>query len=123
MKKYSKKLVLGIAGLAIFGLGYVMFTGLTSAYGCGWAGSGGQGYAPQRGGAWQKGPMANAPTITQDQAIDIVSNHIRKLNPNLKVGRVNDAGSFFEAEILSSDNEVVQLMGVDKQSGRIMLIN
>ena len=123
MKKYSKKLVFGIAGLAIFSLGYVMFTGHTNANACGWGGSGGQGYAPQRGGAWQKGPMANAPTLTQEQAIEIISNHIRRLNPDLKVGRVNDAGSFFEAEILSTDNEVVQLMGVDKQSGRIMLIN
>ena len=124
MKKYSKKLVIGIAGLAILGFVYVLITGYTPAHACGWGGSGGQGYAPQqRGGAWQKGPMANAPAITQEQAFDIVSNHISRLNPNLKVGQVNDAGSFFEAEILSADNEVVQLMGVDKQSGRIMLIN
>lgn len=49
--------------------------------------------------------------------------HVKKLNPNLEVGRINDAGSFFEAEILSKDKEVVQLMGVDKESGRLMLIN
>ena len=124
MKKYSKKLIIGIAGLTILGLGYILITGHTPAHACGWGGSGGQGYAPQQtGGAWHKGPMANAPAITQEQAFDIVSTHISRLNPDLKVGQVNDAGSFFEAEILSADNEVVQLMGVDKQSGRIMLIN
>lgn len=60
---------------------------------------------------------------SKEQAFDIVSNHIRKLKPDLRVGQINDAGNFYEAEILSTDNEVVQLIGVDKQSGRLMLIN
>jgi hypothetical protein len=52
-----------------------------------------------------------------------VSRHVKRLNPDLEVGRLNDAGSFFEAEIISKDHEVIQLMGVDKESGRLMLIN
>jgi hypothetical protein len=122
MKKYPKKLVFGILSLAIFGFGFLMFTGHQSAQACGWGGSGGQGYAPQQRGN-QMGPLASKPAITQEQAFDIVSNHIKRLNPDLRVGQVNDAGNFFEAEILSTDNEVVQLMGVDKLSGRLMLIN
>lgn len=109
-------------GLAIFGFGYVMFTGHQPAQACGYGNSGGQGYAPQQRGN-QMGPLASRPAVTQEQAFDIVSNHIRKLNPDLRVGQINDAGNFYEAEILSTDNEVVQLMGVDKQSGRLMLIN
>ena len=122
MKKYSKKLAFGILSLAVFGFGYLMFTGHQPAQACGWGGSGGQGYAPQQRGN-RMGPLASKPALTQEQAFDIVSNHIKRLNPDLRVGQVNDAGNFYEAEILSTDNEVVQLMGVDKQSGRLMLIN
>ena len=122
MKKHSKKLVFGILSLAIFGFGFLVFTGHQPAEACGWGGSGGQGYAPQQRGN-QMGPLASKPALTQEQAFDIVSNHIKRLNPDLRVGQINDAGNFFEAEILATDNEVVQLMGVDKQSGRLMLIN
>ena len=123
MKKYFKTVAFGMLGLAIFGFGYLMFTGHQTAQACGWGGSGGQGYVPERGKTWQSGPLAAKPSLTKEQAFEIVSNHIRKLNPNLQVGQINDAGNFYEAEILSTDNEVVQLMGVDKQSGRLMLIN
>jgi hypothetical protein len=122
MKKNFKKLVFGILSLAIFGFGFLMFTRHQQAEACGWGGSGGQGYAPQRRGN-QMGPLASKPAVTQEQAFDIVFNHIRKLNPDLRVGQINDAGNFYEAEILSTDNEVVQLMGIDKQSGRLVLIN
>ena len=122
MKRHSKKLVFGILGLAIFGVGFLVFTGHQPAEACGWGGSGGQGYAPQQRGN-QMGPLASKPALTQEQAFDIVSNHIKKLIPDLRVGQINDAGNFYEAEVLSTDNEVVQLIGVDKQSGRLMLIN
>jgi len=122
MKKNFMKLAFGILSLAIFGFGFLVFTGHQPAEACGWGGSGGQGYAPQQRGN-QMGPLASKPAITQEQAFDIVSNHIKRLNPDLRVGQVNDAGNFYEAEILSTDNEVVQLMGIDKQSGRLMLIN
>ena len=122
MKKNFKKLAFGILSLAVFGFGFLVFTGYQEAEACGWGGSGGQGYAPQRRGN-QLGPLASKPAITQEQAFDMVFNHIKRLNPDLRVGQVNDAGNFYEAEILSADNEVVQLMGVDKQSGRLMLIN
>jgi hypothetical protein len=68
-------------------------------------------------------PVARRSFLTKEKAVEIVVKHVKKLNPNLEVGQVNDAGSFFEAEILSKDKEVVQLMGVDKESGRLMLIN
>ena len=30
---------------------------------------------------------------------------------------------YFEAEIVTKDNEVVQLIGVEKETGRLLLIN
>jgi hypothetical protein len=53
----------------------------------------------------------------------MVSRHIKRLNPNLKIGQLNDAGRLFEAEIVTENNEVVQLIGVDKETGRLLLIN
>ena len=49
MKKYFKTVAFGMLGLAIFGFGYLMFTGHQTAQACGWGGSGGQGYVPERG--------------------------------------------------------------------------
>lgn len=123
MKKLFSTMAFGLLGVVVFGFGYLMFTSHSSAVACGWGGSGGQGYVPEQGRIWQGGPLASKPSLTKEQAFDIVSNHVQKLNPDLHVGQVNDAGNFYEAEVLSKDNEVVQLIGVDKQSGRLMLIN
>jgi hypothetical protein len=76
---------------------------------------------PQAG--FPSGQQAQRPALTQEQVRQIVTTHIQKLNPGLNVGKINDAGSFYEAEILSRENEAVQLLGVDKFSGRIMPIN
>jgi hypothetical protein len=61
--------------------------------------------------------------LTKEQVYDIVANHVSKLNPSLKVGKIDDAGGFYEVEIISDEKEVIQRLGVDKQSGRLMLIN
>jgi hypothetical protein len=88
---------------------------------CGYGMSGGNDYVPQqrRNSA---GFLANKTALTPEQAREIVSSHVRKLNPDLVVGNVNDAGGFFEAEIVSKDKEVVQLLGIDKFSGRLMVL-
>ena len=122
MKGHFKTILTGILFLTVIGAGYAVFVGPDHAGACGWGNQGGQDYVPQRRGNTM-GPYAAKPSLTKEQAFDIVSNHVRKLNPDLKVGRINDAGNFYEAEVLSSDNEVVQLMGVDKMSGRLMIIN
>lgn len=121
MKRRFKTILTGLFVLTLIGVGSSMFVAPEQAEACGWGRSGGQDYVPQRQGP--AGPLASRPSLTREQALDIVSNHVRRLNPSLKVGQINDAGSFFEAEILSGDSEVVQLMGVDKASGRLMLIN
>jgi len=122
MKRHFKTILTGILFLTLIGVGYSMFVGPDHAGACGWGRQGGQDYVPERRGN-PTGPFAARPSLTKEQAVDIVSSHIKRLNPNLKVGQINDAGSFFEAEVLSADNELVQLIGVDKVSGRLMLIN
>jgi hypothetical protein len=91
------------------------------AVACGWGTSGGADYVPQRRAPGDYRAQAGA--ITQEQAQQLVAAHIGKLNPELKVGTINDAGGFFEAEIVSKDGELLQLLGVDKSSGRLMLLN
>jgi hypothetical protein len=64
-----------------------------------------------------------APGLTQQQAYDVIANHVKKLNPDLKIGKMQDAGSYYEAEVLGANGEVVQRLGVDKESGQMMLLN
>ncbi len=122
MKQYPKSVVIGILFLAVMGLALIPFAGFDHASACSSGLPGGQDYVPQRRGP-APGPLARKPALTKEQAYEIVAKHVRRLNPDLEVGRVNDAGSFYEAEILSKDKELVQLMGVDKMSGRLMFIN
>ncbi len=123
MKRYVGIVITTVLFLAIVGT-YNLFIGPNHAVACGCGGSGSPGggdYVPQRRGS--SGSLAPSPSLTKEQAFDIVANHVSKLNPNLKVGKVNDAGGFYEVEIVSDGNEVIQRLGVDKESGRLMLIN
>ncbi len=116
--------------LALFSAGVVLTLtavnlpwdmGSRPAQACGYGEGGGQGYVPQRrddGNAY-----AARPALTKEQARQIVEQHVTKLNASLKVGPIQDAGELFQAEIFSPDNEVVQVIGVDKNSGRLVLIN
>ncbi len=108
-----------IAGAA--GLVYTSFIGPRHAEACGWGTAGGGDYAPQQQGSLA--PFSKAPSMTKEQAYDIIDNHIKKLNPGLKIGEIVDNGGFFEAEVLSEEGELVEHVGVDKQSGRLMVLN
>jgi hypothetical protein len=120
MKRYMKKIIPGILLLATLGFGYT-FMGPVQADACGWGRAGGEDYVPQRRGP--SGPIAQGPLLTKEQAYDIVTSHVKRLNPSLEVGPINDAGSFYEVDILSDKSELVQRLGVDKRTGRLMLIN
>jgi hypothetical protein len=121
MKKNVGIVITTVLFLAIVGIAYNHFIGPNHARACGVGRSGGGDYVPQRRGS--SGPLAQRSSLTKEQAYDIVANHISKLNPSLKVGKIDDSGGFYEVEIISDENEVVQRLGVDKQSGRMMLIN
>ena len=119
MKKMNKSLAMGIAILTMAAA--VNFVGLDIAAACGWGQSGGGDYVPQRrdsGELW-----ANKSAVSETQAREIVANYVKRLNPNLEVGNVKDNGGFYEVEIIGQGREVVQLLGVDKRSGRLILLN
>ncbi|MGD2097005.1 MAG: hypothetical protein PVG35_05450 [Desulfobacterales bacterium] len=119
MKRLIKPIVTGSLILAIALL--MSFVGSDIANACGWGQGGGQGYVPQRRD--QNGYLAQKQPLTLEQARDLVTNYVKKLNPKLEVGNINDNGSFYEAEVIGEGNEVIQLVGVDKQSGRLIVLN
>jgi hypothetical protein len=121
MKKYKKFLFTAFLFTSIAGATSLFIALPQNANACGYGNSGGNDYVPQRRNS--TGYLTKKTALTPEQAREIVFSHVRKLNPNLEVGSVNDAGAFFEAEILSKDKEVVQLLGVDKFSGKLMLLN
>lgn len=121
MKKHARILITAVLFWALIGAGFTLMGTTSSALACGYGAQGGGDYTPQQ--RKSDGYMAQKQSITKEQAHEIVTKHVKKLNPNLTVGQVNDAGNFFEIEVLSKDNEVIQLIGIDKFSGRMMLIN
>lgn len=47
-----------------------------------------------------------------------VENYLKSTrNPNLKMGKVEDKGSTFEAEIVTKDNSLVDKIAIDKETG------
>ncbi len=102
-------------------IGFGLIFNPLTAMACGYGNSGGSDFVPQKQSPYNNAPAVSA--IGQDQAKGIVQEHVQKLNPNLSIGTVNDAGGFFEVEILNNSKEVLQVVGVDKLSGRIFLIS
>ena len=119
MKRLTKPILTGSLILAIALM--INFVGSDIANACGWGQGGGQGYVPQRRD--QNGYLAQKQPLTLTQARDIVTNYVKRLNPKLEVGKINDNGGFYEAEVINEGNEVIQLVGVDKQSGRLIVLN
>ena len=119
MRKLSKTLVMGIAILSMAAMTQFVWTDIAAA--CGYGQSGGSGYVPQRRDS--DGFLAQKSTVTEEQARDIVSGYVRKLNPDLEIGKVTDNGGFYEVEVVDAGQEIVQLLGVDKRSGRLILLN
>ena len=122
MKNNSRGLIAAVLFSAVMIGAYFWPVGPQSTSACmmGTPG-GGDYYMPQR--RFPAGQQAQRAALSQEQARQIVTTHVRKLNPDLNVGSINDTGGFYEAEVLSKENEVIQLIGVDKFSGRIMLLN
>lgn len=92
------------------------------ACGCSYAGgsSGGQEFAPQNQDS-SKTLSQNA-IVSRQQARQIATEYTRAMNPDFEVGRLNDLGGFYEAEILSTDQEIIHLLGIDKFSGQLQVL-
>lgn len=118
MKRRMGIILMVVAFLALTGIGYTLFMGPGNANACNMGAPGGQGYVPQKRA--QIDPNSpNGPSLTKDQAFDIVATHIKRFNPDLEVGQINDAGAFYEVEILSAQSQVIERLAVDKWSGSL----
>ncbi len=120
MKAIIKKAVATVGVFSSLGgaVGLIPFS--QDSFACGYNNAGGEGYMPQKrgsGSAYQKS------SITQEKAVENVSRHIKQFNPELEIGNVNDAGPLYEAEVLSGNQEILQVIGVYKHSGQMVIIN
>lgn len=119
MSKKIRTIIIGASLLALAGM--INFIAVDIASACGYGQSGGSGYVPQRRDS--DGLLARKSTVSEDQARDIVTSYVKRLNPNLAIGKIQDNGGFYAVEIVDEGQEVVQLLGVDKRSGRLILLN
>lgn len=121
MKAGMKKALATVGTLSILGGAIVLNPFGNNSFACGFRNGGGESYMPQQknsGSAFQQS------AISKDKAVEIVTRHIQRLNPELRIGNVNDAGPLYEAEVLSGKNEeILQVIGVYKQSGQLVIIN
>jgi len=108
-------------GIVVLIVAATSFIAIDMAAACGWGQSGGSGYVPERRDSGEL--LARKSAVSEDQARDIVSSYVKRLNPNLAIGQVKDNGGFYAVEIVDEGQEVVQLLGVDKRSGRLILLN
>lgn len=95
----------------------------TSVFACGWGSQGGADYAPQQRNQQQQQQIAQRQPISPDQAKDIVTRYIKPVNPQLAVATPNDAGPYYEVDLIGKNGETVQVIGVDKFTGRIEVLN
>ena len=106
MKAIFSAAILGIAATFVFSFAVLPYG--NQAYACGWG----------------KTEKSVASMLSKEQAIKIVSRHINQLNPDLRVGSVNDAGTLYEAEIVSANQGgTLQIIGVYKNSGQLVVLN
>ncbi len=105
-----------IAALIILG-------SMTSLFACGWGSQGGADYVPQeRNLQQQQQVVAQGQPITSDQAKKIVTQYIKPVNPQVRVGTPNNAGPYYKVDLIGTNGETVEIVGVDKYSGRIQVL-
>jgi hypothetical protein len=132
------KLLLGLAlplalALTLYGtdasaqMGYGMM-GSGNGRGSGMMGSGpGPGSGMMGPGHGQQYDQQNAPQyqqpqkpLNENQAREMVENYLQSTrNPNLKLGKIEDKGNAFEANIVTKDGSLVNKILVDKDTGWI----
>jgi hypothetical protein len=116
------------------GYGYGMGPGMMGrgyGYGMGPGRRGGRGYGygmgpGMMGPGYGYGPNEPYPYAQQEpqkpldknQAKAMVENYLKSTgNPNLKLGDIKDDGQYFEADIVTKDNSLVDKLLVDKDTG------
>jgi hypothetical protein len=108
-----------MARMATLAAALMLLVPATNLLACGWGSQGGADYVPQRRGGDQQQKVAQQQPLSAEEAQQIVRKYVTPINPNLIVGKPNDAGPYFEVDLQSKDGETVQVIGVDKYSGRM----
>ena len=105
-------------GPGMMGPGYGRGPGMMGpGYGRG-PGMMGPGYGPQYGPP--HGPPYQQPRepMKEKDAEQIVENYLRATrNPNLKLGKITEKDSYFEAEILTKEGSLADKLAIDKSNG------
>ncbi|MEW6616474.1 MAG: hypothetical protein AB1401_13545 [Thermodesulfobacteriota bacterium] len=86
--------------------------------GPGYGGYGGNMIVPGYGGYCRNAPGTYGETkaITEKEAKSILGNYVGT-NPNLKVGKITDKDTYFEAEIRTKEDSLVAKLAIDKTTG------
>ena len=95
----------------------------SSLFACGYGNQGGADYVPQQRNQQQQQQVAQGQPLSSDQAKQLVAQYIKPVNPQLTVATPNDAGSYYEVDVLGKNGETVEVVGVDKYTGRIQVLN
>ncbi|PKN50818.1 MAG: hypothetical protein CVU55_15275 [Deltaproteobacteria bacterium HGW-Deltaproteobacteria-13] len=92
-------------------------------YGRGWGmGPGMMGgyYGSETGRGYGRHYQSTGKAINAKEAETMMKDYLKSSrNPNLKLGKVKDAGDKFEAEILTKKNDLVDKVYIDKRTGQI----
>jgi hypothetical protein len=80
----------------------------------------GYGMGAWYGGCCWGGPRTYYPTtaITEKAAESIAQDYIGA-NPNLKVGKIEDKQTYFEAEIVTKEGSLVTMLDINKETGYV----
>jgi len=116
-------LVIGLTFLPIEGKAQ-MGPGMMGGYGYGMGpGMMGRGWGPgMMCPGYGYGPQYQQvqKSLEEKDAKAILENYLRSTrNPNLKLGKIEDRGNFFEGEILTKNDSLVDKILVDKNTGWI----
>ncbi|HUU50444.1 MAG TPA: hypothetical protein VMW81_05765 [Nitrospinota bacterium] len=101
------------------GYGYGMGPGaMHGGYGYGMGpGWGARGYDHP---CWAWGGQGSGEKLTKDNVKSFLENRLAYgANPNLKVGKITEKDKYFEGEIVTKDNSLVQKLQIDKNTGLI----
>ena len=101
-----------------YGPGYGMGPGMMygPGYGPGYGMGPGMMYGPGYGGQYGY-PNPQKP-LDEKEVKPMLESYLKSVrNPNLKLGKIQDKGNYFEADIVTKDNSLVDKIDVDKNTG------
>ena len=98
-------------GPGMMGYGYGMGPGMMYP---------GYGYGPQYGRQYAPRYQQPEKPVNENQAKEMVENYLQSTrNPNLKLGKIEDTGNAYEANIVTKNGSLVNKILVDKDTGQM----